>query len=126
MNQLRHVVLPALVLLTACSTGPEPVKPQPQVISEGVAEVTVRVHGVTDTRGMIHCGMFSDPDDWLSAEVDYAKSMPVGEKGEVVELVIPNVASGGLRLQPLPGSRRQQHAQSKQLRYPDRSLGDVQ
>ena len=94
MNQLRFVVLLAILLVTGCSTTPESVKPEPRFISAGVAEVTVRVHGVTDTRGMIHCGMFSDPDDWLSAEVDYAKSMPVGEQGEVVELVIPNVASG--------------------------------
>lgn len=94
MNQVRLAVLLTLALVAGCSTGPDSVKPLPQIISAGVVEVTIRVHGVTDTRGMIHCGMFTDPDDWLSAEVDYAKTMPVGEKGEVVELLISNVPSG--------------------------------
>jgi uncharacterized protein (DUF2141 family) len=94
MNKVRIVVLLGLALIAGCSSGPVPAPPRSAVIKDGVVEVTIRVHGVTDTRGMIRCGLVGDPENWLSAEVDYAKSMPVGEEGEVVELLISNVPSG--------------------------------
>ena len=94
MNKVRILALLSLVLLAGCSGGPAPVSPQPTVIKEGMVEVTVRVHGITDSRGMIHCGVFRSSENWMSPTADYAKSMPVGEVGQVVELVIPDVPSG--------------------------------
>ena len=94
MNKVRFLELLSLVLLAGCAGGPAPVSPEPGVIKDGPVEVTVRVHGITDSRGMIHCGVYRDSDKWMSPTADYAKSMPVGESGEVVELVIPDVPSG--------------------------------
>ncbi len=90
---------PFIVLLFSCSGGPslattKPSLEQPVIATGEPVMVKVRVHGVSDARGTINVGLYTGKDTWLSPNYTYAKTEPVGEVGEVVELIVPNVPAG--------------------------------
>lgn len=85
-----------LIVLGGCA-GPQ-AAPGDDAVSEkplvGRAEVTVHVHGVFDPRGTMNVGLYLDPETWMSPDYLYARTEPVGEVGETVTLVLPDVPAG--------------------------------
>lgn len=93
MKLLRIQLLVLSAVLAGCASGgPEAVAP---AAPGEPTRLTVHVAGITDSKGTINVGLYSNADGWLTEEgVAYGKVAPVGHDEKAVNVVFDSIPAG--------------------------------